>query len=154
MITKDDLREVGLWTRNFLESLNEDERHWQHSLCGACAIGAWLNQQLINALTNIKADFVMGSKSWACHCWTEFPYDGETYVIDSTATQFGYELGRVVLMPKREYEVLPHIDEYMYKLYVNERGMEKLQAWPRTQSPRGFVPEMQRLFPGIPVYVE
>lgn len=148
--TLDDVLEVASQTREWLEQLNQKIRVFQPDLAGACGLGAFVNARLLEQTLQLRSvDVVMaiGGDEYG-HCWTEFDFNDERYVIDVTATQFG--LGaRLLLEPASEYQDHDFIDGFLDQVWTGDEAIKRFAQWSPREQPMTYQEQLKEAFPAV-----
>jgi hypothetical protein len=130
-----DLQTIGIIVRNTLEAMRP-ETMWGNQLDGACAVGAYAVTKLAKK-SGFNCRFVLGETEDAGHCWSEVDLNGQTIVVDTTATQFGGHHPKVVLLPRSNYyhDVWPDTTVRAFDASAFRRI---LTDWPNWQKPTTY----------------
>lgn len=111
----------------------------QYDLAGACAIASYtIYRCLIKLGYNPK--FIMADSGCGCHCWVEL----NDTVIDLTATQFNFELPKVLTSKKKYYfKRVPILKDYT-EHYINRSAVKYTKTWDQ-QSPIIYSRDIRKL---------
>lgn len=134
MTSLDALKNIGIEVRSHLDKIVPDSA-WGSDLCGACAVGAYVTWKL-GTRAGIDCRFVMGENRDESHCWLEAVIEGQVYVLDVTATQFG-KYPTVLLLPASEYNQFTWASSFK-KRFVNRNALRRLIDWPSFQQPKTY----------------
>ena len=139
------IKNVGCQVRSFLEDM-QPKTDWCQYLSGACAVGAYLTQKLLQC-KNIHSSVIIG-KGDGDHCWIDIELDNQVLILDTTATQFDKSLESVLLLPKIDYKKLGFHNELEEEhLMSSDRAFfNALLTWPDCQRPKTFKQEIYDSF--------
>lgn len=107
--------------------------------CG-CAIASYTLTKALHKVGQ-RATLVEWGDGWG-HCWVEH----RDLIIDITATQFDKDLPEVLIVKKKDYNVVNRSDGFLAK---GRRAENDLKRWDMYQSPFTFLSEIEKFLTSV-----
>jgi len=114
-MNKSEIQDVARATRRVIRELLKEHSDWADpkDMLGACGCASWA---LWTRLPSSR--LVLGTWDDITHCWVEY----DKYIVDITATQFGFAPVRIVLKNRKAGQL------YVQESF-NQKAVAELATW-------------------------
>lgn len=139
---EEECRRLASRVRAFILDLRAEgfTYEWSDDLDSACAVASYTLCEYLKR-NNGDAVLVEGEFQGMAHCWVETMCDGETFIVDITATQFGKRY--------RDVEIVSLDNEDYVPLNKGDEALESISEWPTEQDPHTYMSHIDAFLGGV-----